>query len=81
MRHGHYWSFIEARAFDKDFFMGCYKLYKAGYVSGENPGLIAALMLEALMLYPKDRDKALRFLSGFENDVKRKPWTNSNQAE
>jgi hypothetical protein len=52
--------------------MGCHKLYKTGYVSGEHPGLIAALMLEAHMLYPKDRDKALRFLSGFENDIKRK---------
>jgi hypothetical protein len=38
-------------------------------------------MLEALMLYPKDRDKALRFLSGFANDVKREPRADSNQTE
>ena len=81
VRHGHYMSFLEARATDKDFFMCFYRLYKAGYGAQENPRLIAGLMLEALMLYPKDRDKALRFLSGFANDVKREPRINSNHPE
>jgi len=81
VRHGHYISFLEARAFDQEFFMGFLKLYKAGYDAKENPRLIAGLMLEALMLYPKDRDKALRFLSGFANDVKREPRADSNQTE
>ena len=73
VRHSHYMSFLEARAFDNDFFAGFYTLYKAGYASGANPRLIAGLMLEALMLYPKDRDKAIRFLAGFTNDVTRAP--------
>lgn len=80
VRHGHYMSFLEARAFDQEFFMGFSKLYKAGYDARENPRLIAGLMLEALILYPKDRDKALRFLSGFANDV-REPQADGNQAE
>ena len=49
VRHGYYMSFLEARAFDQEFFMGFFKLYKAGYDAQENPRLIAGLMLEALM--------------------------------
>ena len=79
-RHGHSMSFLEAQATDEAFFMAVYKLHKAGYDAQENPLLIAGLMLEAL-LYQKDRDKALRFLSGFANDVKREPGSNYNQTE
>jgi hypothetical protein len=81
VRHRHYMSFLEVLAADQEFFIRFFKLYKAGYDAEENPGLIAGLMLEALMLYPKDRDKALRFLSGFANDVKREPRTDGHQTE
>jgi hypothetical protein len=81
VRHGHYMSFLETRASDKDFLTGFLKLYKAGYRSRENPRLIAGLMLEALAHYPKDRDKALRHLSGFAMSVNPEPRTDCNQTE
>jgi len=69
--HGHHITFLETQITDVAFFMGYYKLSKEGYAAQQNPRLIAGLTLEALTLYPKDRDKALRFLSGFADDVKR----------
>jgi hypothetical protein len=69
IRHGHFSSLLETTATDKDFFMAIATFHKAGYMAQEEPVVVAALTLEALMRYQKDRNAALRFVSGLKKDI------------
>jgi hypothetical protein len=71
--HGHDFDLLETQGTDKDFFMGFYKLYKAGYSAGYHSEIVAALILDALIDYKKDRDAALRTLANFEDRFRREP--------
>lgn len=81
IRHGQYTSFLEARALDTEFFMGFVTLYRAGYCAKENPLLVAGYLLETLWIYREDRAKAIRFLSGFANDIAHGSQDSSNHSE
>ena len=77
IRHGHFLPLLEAATSDKAFFIAVATFQKAGYVAREDSVVVAALTLEALMRYDEDRNAALRFLTGLENDFRRKPPTDS----
>jgi len=79
IRLGHFSSLLETTATDKDFFMAIATFHKAGYLAQEAPVVIAALTLEALMRYEKDRRAAMRFLSGLKKDIG--AGTSDSQAE
>jgi hypothetical protein len=64
---------LETGATDKAFFMGVYKLHRAGYIAGQAPEVVAALTLDALLEYEKDPSAALRHLMFFENHFRREP--------
>ena len=81
IRHGHDFALLEATATDKEFFMAVATFQKAGFIAREAPEIIAALTLNALVRYKKDRKAALRLLSGFENGFRRKPSSGNGQAE
>lgn len=66
IRHGHFEPLLGATATDKDFFMVVATFQKAGYLAKEAPVIVAALTLDALMRYEKDRNAALRFLMVLE---------------
>lgn len=71
---------MDTQATDEAFFMGFYKMYKAGYIAGEVPEVIAALILDALVTYEKDRGAALHLLTFFENHFKEEPPANKALA-
>jgi hypothetical protein len=70
IRHGHLSPLLEATATDKAFFMAVATFHKAGYMAREAPEVVAALTLDALVRYEKDRNAALRFLTSLENDFR-----------
>ncbi len=69
-RQGYFSRLLEASATDKPFFMALYAFHKTGYAIGETPEVVAALTLDALIRYGKNRDEGLRFLARLENDFK-----------
>jgi hypothetical protein len=81
IRHGHFSPLLEATATHKDFFIAVATFHKAGYLAREAPEVVAALTLDALVRYEKDRNAAFRFLTGLENDFRRTPTTGNSQAE
>jgi hypothetical protein len=62
IRHGHFMPLLEAKATNKTFFYSIVKLQKSGYAANEDPIVVAALTLDALLSYGKDRSRALDFL-------------------
>ena len=71
IRHGHFESMLEAQATDKEFFIAVAKFHKAGYVTKESSAVVAALTLDALLRYKKDRKHSLEFLARTQNDFGR----------
>lgn len=63
IRHGHFLSLLEVEATDEKFFYSTANLKKAGFATKEDPIIIAALILDALKQYEKDRNRALAFLA------------------
>lgn len=54
--------FLEVEATDEKFFRSLFNFKKAGHAAKEDPVIVAALILDALMYYKNDRNRALDFL-------------------
>lgn len=56
IRHGYFMPLLEAEGTDEKFFTAVSKFHKAGYAARESPKVVAAITLDALMHYEKDRN-------------------------
>jgi len=70
-RQGYFEALLEATATDEALFRAVYSFHKTGYTAREDPVVVAALTLDALIRYQKDRGSGLRWLSGLEGNIRR----------
>ena len=70
IRHGYFTPLLEATTTDKSFFTAVTTFHKAGYMAQEATEVVAAVTLDALVRYGKDRSAALRFLAASEQDFR-----------
>jgi hypothetical protein len=73
MKHGYRNDLVRIQATDLDFLIALSKLCKAGYVAGEPSVVVAALVLEAIQFYDRDRERSLRWLTRQAEEFNRAP--------
>ena len=69
-RHGYRDDLLHIQATDYAFLVAFAKYYKAGYAAGVDSVVVAALLLDVVKIYDKDRDRerSLRWLTSTTED-------------
>jgi len=69
IRHGYREDFIYIKATDIQFLTAFGKLFKASYAANEESVVIAALVLDGIFRYQKDKNSAVNFLTRLIDDM------------
>jgi hypothetical protein len=71
VRHGYRDDISHLQATDYAFLVAYGELFKAGYGSGEDSVVLAALVLHVMQFYEQDRERSIRWLTRTTEDFNR----------
>jgi len=66
--HGFYEPFLELQGTDKEYCIASMQMHKTGYLSGQSEKVVGALTLDSIKQYEQNRQLAILFLQGLEQD-------------